>query len=263
MRTFFVLRHFPTNNVVMQRLIVLSTLILLISTPSFGQDSEEVDVVEIIKSEGLENSQVMDLASWLTDVHGPRLTGSPKLDEASKWVMSKFEEWGMTNVHLDEWGPFGRGWSYDDFSLKVSGDNGFPVIAYPKAWSSPTDGALKAEVVLVDIESQDDFAKYTGKLEGKIVLTEAIREVGPDFEPTAKRKNNEQLLNMANAGVSSSRGRRSGARRAGARRFGPLKSAFISSQKPAAILTIGYKGDEGTVFVSGASVPNDQTRELP
>ena len=247
----------PIRYLVMKKVLLLSAFIFTSYSLTLAQETESLEPTDLIKSEGLENSQVMEIASWLTDVHGPRLTGSPQLDQASKWVMSKFEEWGLSNIHLDEWGPFGRGWSYDDFSLKVSGENGFPVIAYPKAWSSPIEGTLSADVVLVDIQSQDDFEKYTGKLEGKIVLTEAIREVGPDFDPTAKRKDDATLLRMANAGMSSSGARRTGRRRAANRRFGPLKSAFLFAQKPAAILTTGFKGDEGTVFVSGATVPND------
>ncbi len=229
-------------------------LTLFLVTPVLAQDTEK-DPIDLIKNQALENSQVMEIASWLTDVHGPRLTGSPKLDEASNWAMSKFEEWGLTNVHLDPWGPFGRGWSYDKFSLHASDvSGGFPVIAYPKAWSSSTDGVLTSEVVLLELESQDDFAKYAGKLKGKIVMTESIREVGPDFEATAKRKNDEQLLGMANSATSGGRARRGGSRGVS---FNALKSAFIFAEQPAGILDRGYKGDEGTVFVSSASVAND------
>ena len=67
-------------------------------------------ITQIIMKHGLDKSEVMETASWLCDVYGPRLTGSPMLDKATEWTVSTLEEWGMSNVHLDEWGPFGRGW---------------------------------------------------------------------------------------------------------------------------------------------------------
>src|SRR6266567_4343846 len=72
---------------------------------------EQVDVVTIekIKTEALEHSQVMDIASWLTDVYGPRLTGSPNTKAASDWAVAKMQSWGLTNAHLEQWNPYDSG----------------------------------------------------------------------------------------------------------------------------------------------------------
>ena len=53
--------------------------------PVIGRASaERVDetVIAAIKLEGFQHSQVMDTLSWLSDVYGPRLTGSDNLQRA-------------------------------------------------------------------------------------------------------------------------------------------------------------------------------------
>ena len=86
----------------------------------------------------MDNSQVMEIARLMTDVNGPRLTASPGLERATEWAVAQLEEWGLENVHLDEWGPFGKGWELNRFSMHVTSPDAFPVLAFPKAWSSGT-----------------------------------------------------------------------------------------------------------------------------
>ncbi|KRO86675.1 MAG: hypothetical protein O3C01_07795 [Bacteroidetes bacterium] len=78
------------------------SLLLLISflTSIYSQEIKPTDVVDIIKKHGMDNSQVMNIANWMTDYNGPRLTGSPGLDNATKWVTNELTNWGMKNVHL-------------------------------------------------------------------------------------------------------------------------------------------------------------------
>ena len=67
------------------------------------------DPIARIRDEGLNHSQVMDTLSYLTDVIGARLTASPNLKRANEWTKDKLQSWGLTNAHLESWGPFGRG----------------------------------------------------------------------------------------------------------------------------------------------------------
>src|SRR5205085_6223425 len=71
------------------------------------------DPIARIRDEGLNRSQAMDALSYLTDVIGPRLTGSPQMKRANEWTKTKLESWGMTNAKIEPWGPFGRGWSLE------------------------------------------------------------------------------------------------------------------------------------------------------
>src|SRR5919205_885859 len=77
------------------------------------------DPVERIKDEGINRSQVMQTLEYLTDVIGPRLTGSPALRRANEWTRERLTRWGLQNAHLEPWGPFGRGWTLKRFSAEV------------------------------------------------------------------------------------------------------------------------------------------------
>src|SRR6185503_3417540 len=82
--------------------------------------SEHLDYPAIarIRDEGLNRSQVMDHISWLSDVYGPRLTGSPAILQASDWALKKFSEWGLVNAHRETW-AFGKGWTLVRFSAHM------------------------------------------------------------------------------------------------------------------------------------------------
>ena len=94
------------------------------------------DVVGRIKEEGMKRSQVMTTLSYLTNVIGPRLTGSPNLKRANEWTRDTLTKWGVENAHLEPWGPFGRGWALKRFSAQVIEPQCIPLIAFPKAWES-------------------------------------------------------------------------------------------------------------------------------
>src|SRR6185503_17525856 len=100
------------------------------------------DPIDRIKDEGMNRSQVMKTLSYLTDVIGPRLTASPNMKRANEWTRDELSKWGLQNAHLEPWGPFGRGWSLKRFSAQVTEPQGIPLIAYPKAWSPGTNGAI-------------------------------------------------------------------------------------------------------------------------
>src|SRR2546423_1608122 len=93
-------------------------LALILATASIAQEKTDLGVVWKIKDEGFNRSQVMDTLSYLTDVYGPRLTGSPNMKAANDWTKKRLEEWGFQNSHLESF-PFGRGWSLQHFSAHM------------------------------------------------------------------------------------------------------------------------------------------------
>src|SRR5437867_4427505 len=168
-------------------------------TSSAGRRTNTNDPIARIREEGLNRSQVMPTLSYLTDVIGPRLTGSPNLKRANEWTRDKLSSWGLTNAQLEAWGPFGRGWSLKRFSAQIIEPYAFPLIGYPKAWSPGFDEGLVAEVVYLDAKTEADLEKYKGKLKGAIVLMSPPREVKARFEPLATRLAETNLLRLANA----------------------------------------------------------------
>src|SRR5262245_18023775 len=95
-------------------IVVVATLVFSVpdigsaQTPPDQREKVDLEMVAKIREEGLQRSQVMETLSYLTDVHGPRLTGSPQIKKAGGWAVSKLSEWGLQESHLEPWGPFGR-----------------------------------------------------------------------------------------------------------------------------------------------------------
>src|SRR5216117_1459696 len=138
--------------------IIGASFVLLVAVPILAQISQEpvdLDGIYRIKDEGLNRSQVMETLSYLTDVYGGRLTGSPQIKSAAEWTKKKLSEWELVNVNLETWGPFGRGWTNEKFTARaISPAVSFPVIAYPKAWTPGTNGLVEGDIVTALINSE-------------------------------------------------------------------------------------------------------------
>src|SRR5262245_55472397 len=83
------------------------------------QERVDLNVVQRIREEGLTKSQIPTLADQLTNVIGPRLTGSTGMRRANQWTAQQFKEWGLTNVAVEPWGRFGRGWERVSFAGRI------------------------------------------------------------------------------------------------------------------------------------------------
>jgi hypothetical protein len=183
-----------------------------------GSSGVDQSVVDKIRDEGMNHSQLADTLSYLSDVIGPRLTASPSMMRANLWTRDRLASWGLSNAHIEAWGKFGRGWQLDHFEAEVLEPNEIALIAYPKAWS-PSLKATTSEVVLVDATDMDGLMKWKGKLKGKIVLMGAGRAIPARFEPQGSRFTDAQLEEMANATMQGG-GRPGGGGGGGARRRG-------------------------------------------
>ena len=104
------------------------------SIPLLVLAGEKVDLLVInrIKTEAFENSKVMDHMFYLTDVNGPRLTGSPAYKGAADWVVKRMTEYGLS-AKEEKWGPFGRGWATKHFEAHLIEPQYQPLIGMPLA----------------------------------------------------------------------------------------------------------------------------------
>ena len=267
---------------------------LAMSPTLFAQTTvEKIDTATIdkIKEEGLQRSKVMESISFLTDVHGPRLTGSPLTKIAGEWTKDKLAEWGLENAHLESWGPFGRGWTLESCSVNLVEPHYTALIAHPKAWTPSTSKTIRSEPIYFDASTPEELEKYRGKLGRAIVLMSPPREIKALFDPPATRKTDADLLGLANADVASARRRGPGGPGGGGPgrpdRNAPPTSSSDSSQPPspdatatpsprtegrsafqiqadkwqmayeegAAVVIEPGRGDGGTVFVQSATMP--------
>jgi carboxypeptidase Q len=258
--------------VVLLLIFIASPGTLLAQTPAQAQPGQQPqgspkdpnDPIEKIKDEGMNRSEVMKTLGYLSDVIGPRLTASPNMKRSNEWTRDQLTKWGLQNAHLEAWGPFGRGWSLKRFSAQVVEPQGIPLIAYPKAWSPGLAAPVTAEVVYIDAKTEADLDKYKGKLNGKIVLTAATRDVPAHFESQGKRMDEKALLALADAPEPRAGGGRGGGNFQGggnaansfraAQQLAGAKLRFFQ-QEGAAVLIDPSRGDGGTIFVQSASVP--------
>src|ERR1700746_2295097 len=148
----------------------LCLVVLLSRDFASAQEKIDLDAANRIRDTALNHSQIMEMVGYLTDVTGPRLTGSANLKRGEEFTRDKLREWGLEDAHLEAWGPFGRGWSLEGFTANVLSARFSPLIAYPKAWSPGTNGVVRGEVVWLATKTVAYLDQYRGKLKGKIVL---------------------------------------------------------------------------------------------
>jgi len=252
---------FQHSQIRITRLCVLLLVTLGLITQSNGlqaqQVSEKIDLQAInrIKDEESRHSQVMEMVAYLTDVTGPRLTGSPNLKQAQQYALDRMREWGISNPHPEAW-TFGRGWSLAGFSASMIAPAFSSLIAYPKAWSPSTNGTARGEVILLDVNSPADLAKYKGKLKGKIILLTSTRSVLPEFTAPAQRFTDEELLKLTNA-KPLAEGRQASQMSPQVRARQELnyqRWKMIYDEGAAVVLEPGA-GDGGVVYVTRVSLP--------
>jgi hypothetical protein len=241
--------------------------------PLAAEEPVDLSIVHRIRTEALQNSKVMDHMFYLTDVNGHRLTGSPGYRKAADWVLQQAKEFGLANGHLEKWGPFGRSWDYTRFSAHLIEPAYAPLIGFPLAWSAGTNGAVQGEPIFAPIRTAEDFAKYKGKLKGKIVLLDAPRETPLLLNPLARRHSETDLAGLEMApepgftGVFTTRGpspSSSGAPNISAiRQFRTRRAEFLKNEGVLAALVSGTSADGGTVFASSGGSQDPKTALPP
>jgi len=205
----------------LKRLPVLVGVLALIA-PLAGQpplDPGVVDVYAKIRREANDHSQIMRTLHVLTDVYGPRVTGSPNLEAAGKWAIKQMESWGFANGHLEPW-DFGHpGWVNERFSAHIVSPVKDHLEAEVIAWTPGTEGTITAPVVQLTMPDRPTPAELTAflggmkdEVKGKIVLVGRPTLVPVNLTPPAKRRADDQVRaqydpNNPNAGQFGRGGR--------------------------------------------------------
>ena len=163
-------------------------------TGQVAQERVDLDVVKQIREEGLERSQLPEMARYLTEVIGPRLTGSPAMQSANAWVAEQFQAWGLANVAIEPWGEFGRGWERVSYSGRIVTPFVQPLDAQAVAWTGSTDGVVRGPAVIVKGETVEDLQQYRGKLRNAIVLQVDPPDVEPEWTAQPRRTPLDELF---------------------------------------------------------------------
>ncbi len=262
--------------------VVLLVLVMALPAVSVGShpaqepmpapEPVDYEMVAKMRDEGFRRSQVMELASYMTDVFGPRFANTPAYDQAAHWAKERFEEFGLENVVVEPWGEYGLGWENNFTSVHMLTPQYQPMIAYPEPDTRGTEGKVRGEVMFIDtsqIYSDSDLAPYRGELSGKIVFTQPKRQLELNFKPDAVRLSDEELGDMARLDIarvaeaaeaaeeSQTGGYGEDRRRSGPR---PLSreqlDSFFESEGVSVLAAPGTSNmgpmDKGTVHVSGS-----------
>jgi hypothetical protein len=176
------------------------------SEPQPATEKLDLTMYARIREEGLQHSHVMDYGSALADDIGPRLTGSPNMAKANAWTRDQLTAMGCVNAHLDDWGEFGMGWQQLNTWVRMTAPDTAVFIAQATPWSPATSGPVTGEAAWVNIQSDEDFDKYKGKLAGKIVLLGEMRPVPPVDAALFDRYTDKELEELASYPVNDNDG---------------------------------------------------------
>src|SRR5882762_4024956 len=282
----------------MRKLLVLC----LYAAALCAEENVDLRVIQRIKNEAFENSKVMDHLFWLTDVYGPRLTGSPGFTAAANWLVKQLKQYGIQDASVQSWGKFGRSWRLTKFSISLQEPEYAPLIGFPLAWSADTNGPIVAEPLLapftltdrMDFKKSEDemqkyFAEQKGKLRGKIVLLEKPHDLKPVTSAHARRLTDAELAEEAKAPTPESMPSydlehfvlpEKSEERSAFFSLAPLElqnriwereehftdelNRFLAAEGAVAALVPSYKGDAGTVFGEAAGTyKTDQPMATP
>lgn len=239
------------RNFIFSVLLLLSPILLIAQEPS---------VLEAIKKQGLEHSEVMDIAFQLSEKSGPRLMASPGFYKAADYAVKQLKEWGMEHVELDPWGDFGKGWELEKSYVAMKEPWYKPLIAFPKAWTIGTGGAHVAEAVLIDAEADSTalVEQYKGKLEGNVLVMDQLMDYELDTTSDLVRFSEAELDSMAqitlgkkevDTAKANERRRQFFKRYREARKRAETLGNLAKEEGAVAILSSSSRNHDGTVFV--------------
>ncbi len=236
----------------MLRKLCTAALLLLPAASALPQEPIDWDMINKIRDEGLNRSEVMKTVEYLTDTIWSRLTGSPEMKQANELTRDKMAEWGLENAHLESFGPFGRGWTFSRAAVHMIAPRQLPLAALPAAWAPGTDGPVRGHAVKLKIESKKDMERWRGKLAGKILFIDDERELRDADEPAFQRRSDEELAKMEIFEIPGER--RRGDWRARARKRYEIRNElheFLIEEGVVAMVKISSR-DGGLIRLGGA-----------
>ena len=194
----------------LRKLVALTVFVCLLSPlPVSSQDTpskrerEETEAYWKIRREGTENSQIMQTVHVLSDVYGPRLTGSPNHRAAAEWALKQMQSWGLRNAHLEPWNFGHPGWLNERFSAHITSPVKDQLTCEVLAWTPSTNGTVTGRAIQLIAPERPTKPQLDSYLEsmkneirGKIVLVGKQQKVLVSFNPPAKRREEQEARNQ-------------------------------------------------------------------
>jgi carboxypeptidase Q len=181
-------------------LLIGALLISFVNPLPAQQETVDTAAFRQIREAEMNSSQVAQIAHYITDVSGSRLTNSPGFMRAGNWAIETMKSWGLQNAGFEAWGEYGRGWDIEDFHISMKAPYSGYILGYALPWSSNTDGEIRADVFLINYANLLDSAfleKHAADFKGKIILINSLSSKrDDDSKPFSTRYTDSELVKI-------------------------------------------------------------------
>lgn len=179
--------------------VLVAVCLVAFALPARCQDAPDkvaLDLDAKIISDALKTSEIMKNLGHLSDVIGPRLTGSANLKRANEWTAEVMKQYGLQNVKLEPW-EIPVGWERGTATVKlIDPDNGRSLTVCAAGWTPGTKGKIVSDVKVLTIKQKADLDQYRGKLKDAVVLIGEPTKVAPvtdlSYGPGSGRKKDDK-----------------------------------------------------------------------
>lgn len=162
----------------------------IFASPGHGTENVDHAAIDRLKQTSRQSSEVAETVSYLSDVYGPRMSGTPRYLEMAHWVEKRLRGWGIEDVRLERFGGGLRGWEVSHFAAAMTAPVFMSLDAQPVCCSRSTDGEQSSFVTVVDFYDRNALEPLTGKLGGRILLHP---EITPEYDGVRGRWSDEAL----------------------------------------------------------------------
>jgi carboxypeptidase Q len=177
-----------------RRQLAIGLILTLLCVPLVAQSQSDADLLERIRQEEKNSSQIMRTMHMFADMYGPRLTGSPNHKRAAEWAVKQMTAWGLSNAHLEAWDFKHPGWLNERLTAHIISPVKDVLSCEVLAWTPGTRGVVRAnayQLILPERPSQEQltafFEKEKTKVRGRIVMVGKHARVPVNLNPPAKR----------------------------------------------------------------------------
>ena len=155
--------------------------ILALTCPSAALPASELASADgQLLTEVHDHNELMKNIEYLSDIIGPRLTGSPQQRAASDWAEQQFRRYGLVNVHQEKW-TISHSWTRGSAEAGITAPISRRVAIVSAGWSPSTGGSVQGPVVYVSAKSASELEAYRSKLAGAIVILAEPEPITPPY----------------------------------------------------------------------------------
>jgi hypothetical protein len=158
-----------------------------------------------IRQEAMSRSQILSTVHVLTDVYGPRLTGSPNLKAAGEWAVQQMTSWGLKNGHLEPWDFGYAGWANERTTAHITSPVKDALVVEVLAWTPSTTGVARGQAVQITLPTRPtatDLASFLdgikSSINGRMVLVGPQQSVPVTFNPAPLRREDADVVSLLN-----------------------------------------------------------------